>query len=252
MIDIGVLGTILKIDLFLSQSEIQRSQISDQLVVIIDVLRASTSMITALANGCKAIISVSEIDKAKKLAKNFLPGSILLCGERNEVLIPGFDLSNSPLEYTADKVKDRTIIFTSSNGSKLFDYVQYGQKIIVAGFVNVTVIAKFIVESKLDVAILCAGKNGQFGLEDAVCGGMIINKIAELKDKSSALNDGAIAAQTMYQFYGKNIIGMLYQASHGKRLIDIGQEQDLLECGKIDAIEVIPILDGNELVPLGK
>lgn len=240
----------MKIDLFLCQSEIQRNQLEDRLVVIIDVLRASTSMITALANGCRRIIPVSEIDPAKKLAQDLSPELALLCGERNEMIIPGFDLSNSPLEYTADKVKDRTIIFTSSNGSKLFDYIQFARKTIVAGFVNVTLVAKFIVESKLEVAILCAGKNGQFGLEDAVCGGMIIDKIVELKNDWSVLNDGAIAAQTMYQFYAKNIIGMLYQASHGKRLIEIGQEQDLVECGKIDSNETIPILNRNELVPI--
>lgn len=242
----------MKIDLFLCQSEIQRNQLEDRLVVIIDVLRASTSMITALANGCRGIISVAEIALAKKLAQNFPPESILLCGERNEMLIPGFDLSNSPLEYTVDKVKDKRIIFTSSNGSKLFDHVQGAQITIVAGFVNVTIVSNFIIKSNRDVAILCAGKNGQFGLEDAVCGGMIIDKIAETKEESSALNDGAIAAQTMYQFYAKDIIGMLYQASHGKRLIEIGQEQDLVECGKIDSIETIPILNGAELVSLSQ
>jgi len=240
----------LKIDLFLCQSEIQRSQLTNRLVVIIDVLRASTSMITALANGCRRIVPVSEIDQAKKLAQDLSPELVLLCGERNEMIISGFDLSNSPLEYTADKVKDRTIIFTSSNGSKLFDYVQSAHKTIVAGFVNVTAVAKFIVESELDVAILCAGKNGQFGLEDAVCGGMIVDRIVESKKEPLALTDGAIAAQTIYQFYAQNIFEMLYQASHGKRLIEIGQEQDLVECSKIDSMETIPILNGTELVSL--
>ena len=240
----------MKIDLFFSPTEIQPGKIKDRLVVIIDVLRASTSMITALSKGCRGIVPVSEIDQAKKAVQNFPPESVLLCGERNEMPIPGFDLSNSPLEFTADRVKDKKIIFTSSNGSRLFDYVQYAQKTIVAGFVNVTIVSKFIIENKLDVAILCAGKNGQFGLEDAVCGGMIIDKIADLKDKSFTLNDGAVAAQTIYLYYAKNITEMLNQASHGKRLIEIGHEADLIECGQIDSIETIPILSGNELVPL--
>jgi len=240
----------LKIDLFLSRAEIQQNLLKDRLVVIIDVLRASTSMITALANGCRGIIPVSETNQAKKLAQNFPPESILLCGERNEVLIPGFDLSNSPLEYTVDKVNGKKIIFTSSNGSKLFDYVQSAQKTIVAGFVNISTVSKFIIESKLDAAILCAGKNGQFGLEDVVCGGMIVDKMVDLKTDISNLNDGAIAALAMYRSFAENITGMMYQASHGKRLIEIGQEVDLITCGKIDSIEMIPILNGNELVSL--
>ncbi len=239
----------MKIDLFLSPSEIQPDKIKDRLAIIIDVLRASTSMIMALSNGCEGIISVSDIDQAKRVAQKFPPETVLLGGERNEMLIPGFDLSNSPLEYSSDRVKDKRIIFTSSNGSRLFNYVQKAQKTVVAGFVNMTVVSKFIVENKLDVAFLCAGKNGQFGLEDAVCGGMIINK---LKNNKLILNDGAVAAQILYQFYANDIVNMLYQASHGIRLVEIGHEEDLVICGQIDSLETIPILHKNEIVSLNK
>ena len=237
----------MKIDLFLSPSEIQLDKIKDRLAIIIDVLRASTSMITALSNGCQGIISVADIDQAKQLAQKFPLESVLLGGERNEKLIPGFDLSNSPFEYTSKRVNDKRIIFTSSNGSKLFNYVQEAKKTVVAGFVNVTIMSQFIIENNLDVAILCAGKNGQFGLEDAVCGGMIIDK---LKNNNLALNDGAVATHIMYQFYADDIVQMLHQTSHGTRLIEIGREEDLVLCGQIDSIEMIPILYKNEIVLL--
>lgn len=101
----------MNIDLYLLRSEIQQDKLKGRVVVIIDVLRASTSMITALANGCLRIIPVSEVEQAKQLAQRFLAESILLCGERNEMLIPGFDLSNSPLEYSKDIVKNKKMIF---------------------------------------------------------------------------------------------------------------------------------------------
>lgn len=239
----------MEIDLFLSPSEIQTNKIKHRLAVIIDVLRASTSMITALSNGCQGIISVADIEQAKREAQKFPSESVLLGGERNEMLISGFDLSNSPFEYSSDRVKGKRIIFTSSNGSKLFNYVQNAQKTVVAGFVNVTRVSQFIIENNRDVAMLCAGKNGQFGMEDVVCGGMIIDKV---KNNNLTLNDGAVAAHILYQFYANDIVQMLHQASHGTRLIEIGHEKDLVMCGQIDSIETIPILYENEIVSLNK
>lgn len=238
----------MKIDLFLSRREIQPDVIKERLAVIIDVLRASTSIITALANGCEGIIPTSEIEEAKRIAKKFSPHSVLLAGERNEMPIPGFDLSNSPLEYTANRVAGKKIIFTSNNGSKLFDYISFAQKTVVAGFVNVTMLSDFIVQNRSDIVILCAGKNEQFGMEDAVCGGMIIDKIANATTSSLILNDGAMAAQTLYQCHARNITAMLYQTSHGKRLIELGHHEDITTCGQIDSVEIIPILSQNKLV----
>lgn len=240
----------MKIDLFLSRREIQPDVIEGRLAIIIDVLRASTSIITALANGCKGVIPVSEIEDAKKLAAKFLAESVLMGGERNEMPIPGFDLSNSPLEYTANRVAGKKIIFTSSNGSQLFHYSRQAQNTLVAGFVNVSILSRFVVQNGVDIVILCAGKNGQFGMEDAVCGGMLIDKITNITTNSLTLNDGAIAARVLYQFYAGDITGMLSQTSHGKRLVAIGHQEDLTICGQIDSIELIPILRQNELVSL--
>jgi 2-phosphosulfolactate phosphatase len=240
----------LKIDLFFSAAEIPSVKINGRVAVIIDVLRASTSIITALANGCRGILPVSEIDEAKQLAQQFPPESILLGGERNEMPIPGFDLSNSPLEYTADKVIEKRIIFTSSNGAKLFNYIRDAHKAIVAGFVNVTASSEFIIEHNADVSIMCAGKNRLFGIEDAVCGGMIVDKILNKTSVYLNLNDGAVAAQRLYLSYADNITEMLYQTSHGKRLVEIGSEQDIKACGQLDSFNTIPILRQNELVSL--
>lgn len=240
----------MKIDLFLSRSEIQQDKIAGRLVVIIDVWRASTSIITALANGCIGIIPVAEVEQARELAKKFPPNSILLGGERNELPIPGFDLSNSPLDYVADRVRDKRIIFTSSNGAKLFRDARFAKKTVVGGFLNVTMLSDLILKNDLDVSILCAGKNDQFGLEDAVCGGMIIDKIIKKAPDRWEVkaNDGALAARILYDFYAIDISKMIYQSTHGRRLIEIGQEPDLLISVSIDSQEIIPILKNGELI----
>ncbi len=241
-------GTGLKIDLFLSRSEIQLDKIADRVAIVIDVWRASTSIITALANGCKGIIPVAEVEQAKELAKKFLPNAILLGGERNEMPIPGFDLSNSPLDYTTERVKNKRIIFTSTNGSQLFNLARSAEMVTVGGFLNVSLLSNFILTRQQDITILCAGKNGGFGLEDAVCGGMIIEKIFQKKPQILESNDGAIAAHALFNYFADNLASMIDQSSHGRRLKEIGQEHDLLLALEVDSRNIIPILKNNELI----
>lgn len=236
------------INLFLSSAEIKSDELRGSIAVVIDVLRASTSIITALAHGAKSVIPVAQVETARKLAAAFHDRPVLLCGERNEMIIEGFDLSNSPLEYTTDRVMGKTIIFTSTNGAQLFDHARTAAQVIVGAFVNVSVLSHYLVCAKADVSILCAGKNGRIGLEDVVCGGMIISQLLTQMDDAVECNDGAIAAHILYRNYANHILDMLYQASHGKRLIAIGQEQDLKICGAIDAIGTIPVLSGDELI----
>ena len=240
----------MNIDLFLSRSEIQQEKIKGRIAVVIDVLRASTSIITALKNGCQGIIPISEVEDAKELAKNFPSDSVLLGGERNEMLVPGFDLSNSPLEYTLDRVNSKRIIFTSTNGSRLFNDARQAEICSVGAFVNITRLSDYIIKTGLDLVVLCAGKLGSFGLEDVVCGGMIIEKIINENSKPLHLNDGAIASRILYSYYANNIFDMLFQSSHGKRLIEIGQEKDLDICSSVDSIPTIPVLQGDELISL--
>ncbi len=242
----------MKIDLFLARSEIKSDQVTDRLAVIIDVWRASSSMITALANGCRAVIPVAEVAAARELAQQYPSGTVLLAGERNELPIPGFDLSNSPFDYQSDRVRERRIIFTSTNGAQLFDAARSARTIVVAGFLNVSRICDLILARQLDVALLCAGKNAQFGLEDAVCAGMIIRKISQCASHPQQfdLNDGAQAAQILYDHFAHDLSKMIYQASHGRRLMELGQMQDLLHAIAVDALGIIPIMKDGELVSL--
>ncbi len=239
----------MKLDVLLNRSEIQAEQIAGRLAIIIDVWRASTSMITALANGCRAIVPVAEVAVARELAQQFPSGSVLLAGERNELPIPGFDLSNSPLDYYVDRVRHKRIIFTSSNGAQLFDAARLARRIIVAGFLNASRISEYILQAQLDVALLCAGKNAQFGLEDAVCAGLIIRKTQQYaKDLQIDLNDGARAAQILYDYYASDLAQMIHHATHGRRLMELGQRDDLMAAIAVDAIPIIPVMKNGELV----
>jgi len=229
-----------KVDLYLNRSELQNVQLKkNQIAVVIDVLRASTTIITALKNGCVEIVPVAKVNEAFKLRNKSISQAILLCGERNEIIVPGFDMSNSPAEYSSDRVKGLKIIFTSTNGAQLFDFSRHADQAVVCGFVNIKNVCSYLTKVKKDIAILCAGKNGQFGLEDAVCGGMLVKELN--KRNSFEVNDNAVAAEILYGHFADNILSMLYQSSHGKRLIEIKQEDDLKSCASINSIDVVPI-----------
>lgn len=244
----------MKIDLYLNRADLETVEINkNQTALIIDVLRASTTIITAINNGCRAVIPVIEVEEAFELARQFPRQDVLLAGERNEMFIKGFDLSNSPLEFTQETVRNKMLIFTSTNGAKLFRFSASAKQTLIFSFVNVSSTVEFIMNNSTDVAILCAGKHGQFGLEDAVCGGMLISKLTHVLKKAAELNDGAVAAFRLYQHYAENILDMMRQSSHGRRLVEIGQDKDLIYAAAVDAIPIVPIVrNGRIIAPDGQ
>ena len=237
---------IVRIDLYVNRAEVSSDKITkNQIAVVVDVLRATTSMVTAFAHGCAEIIPVAEVEQAERRAREFGGSDVLLCGERNEQPLPGFDLSNSPLEYMGRELNGKTIVLTTTNGSQLFGMTDASTDTVIASFLNVSAVANFLMKEAIDVAVLCAGKYGEFGMEDVVCGGMLIDKIVNQKAGNILLNDGGIAALRLYEYYSTDIQGMLTETNHGKRLIEIGREEDVSFAGQIDVYNIVPHREGG-------
>jgi 2-phosphosulfolactate phosphatase len=235
----------MRIDVFFTSDAIDELQLRDKNVVIIDVLRASTTIVTALANGAKEIIPVSSVESAVKISGNLFGDVILLGGERNGKLIEGFNLSNSPQEYTEEVVKNKSIIFSTTNGSQAMVKSRYARNLVVGCFVNVGRVVEFIREIDGDFSIICAGKQGAFCIEDAVCGGMMIHRLEDPKSGNLSLSDAALASVTLFKNYEKNILNMMKKSEHGQYLSEIGFGDDLKICAGIDTCAVLPILSGN-------
>jgi 2-phosphosulfolactate phosphatase len=214
-------------------------------VVMIDVLRASTTITTALRNGAKEVIPVSTVESAVKLSGNLFGDVILLGGERNGKMIEGFHLGNSPAEYTEERVKGKSIIFSSTNGSQAMVRARYAHDMLVAGFVNLSAVADFLRGAGRDVFIVCAGTNGMFSMEDAVCAGGIVQKLSEDSRLRLDLSDGAQAALTLHKAFGKGIPRMVRSTEHGRYLAEIGFEADLAACAAVDSVPVLPHLAGS-------
>jgi 2-phosphosulfolactate phosphatase len=238
----------MRIDVFLTPGQIDELQLRDKNVLVIDVLRAGTTIARALANGAKEIIPVESVEAAVKISASLFGEVVLRGGERGGKVIEGFHLGNSPSEYVADVVKGKSIVFTTTNGSGAMSKGRYAKQMAIASFVNMTRVVDFTKDLKEDVIIVCAGDQsvvGGFSLEDTVCAGMIIHKVRQGSTKGTTLSDSASAALILYRSFARNLSKMLEDSEHGRQLIELGFKDDMKVCTSVDSIPVLPLLSGN-------
>jgi len=237
----------MRIDIYYTPLLVDEKALRDKTVVAIDVLRASTSITTALSNGAREVIPVVTVEAAVKLAANLAADIVLLAGERNAKMIDGFQLGNSPLEYVPDVVKGKTIVFSSTNGAQALAKGRLARELAVCSFVNMSEVTGFLSLPPRDFTIICAGTNGEFSLEDATCAGMLIDGVRRRHGADVEFSDGALAAMTLYRSLGKDLPAMFRLGQHGRLLEGLGFVEDVRFCGRVDAVPVLPVLDGNVL-----
>lgn len=226
----------MKIDIIISVDDIKKEKIKDKTVIVIDMLRATSVIVTALANDCREVIPVTDVEEAKALAKGNRE-EFLLGGERNSVLIEGFDFSNSPLDYTEEVAKDKTLIITTTNGTKAIHGALGARDILIGAMINAEAVAKKAIELNNDLVIINAGTHGEFSKDDFICSGYIIDCI--LKTTSAKLSDIASTAHYIYT-QNKDIHSFICTASHYGFLMNLGLEEDIKYCCKKDIIDIAP------------
>jgi len=236
----------MKLDVLFSPVQADELFFTGKTTVVIDVLRASSTIITALSNGAKEVVPVGTVEFAVKVSGGIFGGQTLLGGERNTKKIEGFALGNSPSEYTKEIVSGKSIVFYSTNGSRAIVKAKYSTNLFVCSFNNLKTVAKHIKMLNQDVIILCAGNNNLFSLEDSVCAGMLVSELIA-GNKTIELTDASTGALTLFKSFGKNIFKMLSETDHGQLLINNGFEVDLKACAELDSTDVIPFYSGNVL-----
>jgi len=202
-------------------------------------------MAYALHYHCKEIIPVVEIEEALRLSENLGRENVLLCGEREGQKIAGFDLGNSPQEFTLAQVKGKTIIMTTSNGTAALAKVKGAQEVYIGSFVNLSAVLKHLERDSTAIAFLCSGKLGRFSLEDTVCAGMFIS---HLNHNAITLNDAARVGKMLYQKYSRQILKMLQDSEHGRFLTQLGMGEDLKIAAMVDSLNVVPTLKEGRVV----
>lgn len=231
----------MQIDVQLLPSPLDSHHISHRIVVVIDVLRATSVMVHALFQGAQEIIPVKTVDEAVQMGKTFPPKTTLLGGERESRRIEGFDLGNSPQEYMAGKVRGKRLILTTTNGTKAFYAVSSAKEVWVGSFFNISAVAERSIEMERDLLIYPSGDEGNFSLEDTVCGGMLVDRILKKSKRVIDLTDASHSVRTLYEGFEDHLVEALHLSRHGKELIDRGYGDDLPYCAQIDIAEIVPV-----------
>ena len=243
----------MKVDVFMSPNEMASGDTQGRVVAVIDVLRASTCIAVALDNGAKSVIPEESADDVVTRSKQFERSQVCLAGERRMLMIPGFDLGNSPLEFTSEAVSGRTVLISTTNGTRALLGVQGARDVVIASYVNMSAAAAMLrtaARSDTDIAIVCAGTEGHFSLEDAACAGRYVRSITT-RASSVVLNDAAQACALIDRKYGDNIAKIFKDSSHGRALAEAGFADDLVACGEVDSHPVVPIYQEQQITRLG-
>jgi 2-phosphosulfolactate phosphatase len=215
-------------------------------VVVIDVLRATSSMCTALHYGVEKILPVASVVEAK----NFQSRGFLVAAERSAHRVEGFDLGNSPFEYMQPNLKGKIIVFTTTNGTQAIRVARDAYKIAIGSFLNLTVLCQWLAVQRKNIILLCAGWKDFFNLEDTLCAGAIASKL-DSTGMFETSYDSTMASKSLYEIAKKDLYGFMEDSSHFKRLAKLNLQEDIRFCLKPDQAPVVPVMEGNYLVPVG-
>ncbi|HZV06102.1 MAG TPA: 2-phosphosulfolactate phosphatase [Gemmataceae bacterium] len=214
--------------------------LAGSVAVVIDVLRATTTIIHALAAGCCAVLPVAEVEEARRIADGMRAGRVLLGGERDGVPLPGFDLGNSPGEYTCVRCKGTTLVLTTTNGTCALIRAAAAERTLIAGFVNYSAVCEQLAAEERPVDIVCAGYHGDVALEDALLAGALVEYLCE--HGMVALNDAARLAWDCFENHGRILDGALEVSAGGAHLRSLGYDEDIRAAARVDQFAVVPEL----------
>lgn len=242
-----------RVDVHFGAAAVAPADVAGRVVAVIDVLRASTTIVTALANGARAVIPFESTDEVVRRSKDFERRDVRLAGERRMHPMPGFDLGNSPAQFTREAVAGRTILFSTTNGTRALLATLGARDVVVATYANLTAALAFLraaARGGADVAIVCAGHERQFGLEDAACAGRLVRGLVRRRPET-VVNDAGQACVLLDRRYGDRFDQLFQDAAHGRALAEAGFAADLELCGRLDAYSIVPIFADRQVLPLG-
>lgn len=231
---------MLKVKVFATPREWSEDDVRGTTAIVIDVLRASSTIIQAISNGAREVVPVTSPAEAGEFAIKAGRSDLVLGGERDGKLIEGFDLGNSPFEYTPERIGGRTIVFASTNGAPALVRCKTADHVLVAGFNNFSSAVAAARGLQRDVSIICSGRHGKFSLEDFVCAGKIVEGVSG--PGAAQDHDGSQAALDLFRYYRSQIREIVRSCFHGRYLASIGYADDLDHCAKVDSHQVVPVL----------
>ncbi|TCD10772.1 2-phosphosulfolactate phosphatase [Pedobacter frigidisoli] len=233
-----------KIEVCLTPSLIDLYDIEQSIVVVIDILRATSSITYGIENGATAIIPVANVEDCL----NYSDKGYLLAAERNGEVVEGYDFGNSPFSYTKEKVSGKIIVLTTTNGTKALHLAnKRAFQVVIGSFLNLDSLCEYLKKQDKNVLLLCAGWKDQFNLEDTLFAGAVVSK---LRKNFEHFDDSSVAAEDLYSLAKDDLRKYLHKSSHSHRLAQLNIEEDVVFCLQLNVCEAIPVLQGEKLVKL--
>lgn len=237
----------MRIDVFLTPSELRRG-LKGRVAAVIDVLRATSTIVEAMANGARNVYPTATIEDAVRLAQTLGRSEVLLCGERRSRPVEGFDLGNSPFEFTADVVRDKTVVMATTNGTPALLTGSTADRCYVASFLNISAVASALVEAELPIVLLCAGREGRFSLDDALCAGALIRHLRTRRTERTRMNDAALAVSALEKRYRAHLAGVIARTSAARQIVDAGLAGDIAYCMMENRHAVVPVMSDRQVI----
>jgi len=231
----------------LSPALLHLTNLKHTVVVIIDVFRATSTIATALYNGAEKVIPVAGVEECKRLGSE-IPNAVT-AGEREGRVIEGLQYGNSPAEYPREFIEGKTLVLTTTNGTKLLHmaFDRGCDSVVTGSFPNLSAVCQYLVSSNKDVVLGCSGWKDMFNLEDTLFAGAVIDRI---KEHFVIHDDASLMAQQIYRLHESNLFKFIQNTTHWHRLAAYGLQKDLQYCISIDVANVLPVYQNGELVAL--
>ncbi len=219
------------------------------IVVVVDILRATTAMCTALYHGIEYIIPVATVEEALEYKNK---PNYIIAAERNGEVVGGFEIGNSPFSYMDKSMKGKKLVLTTTNGTKSIKIAGDAQKVIAGSFANFSILTKYLKSRNEKVMILCAGWKDRFNLEDTLFAGALVDELIRGGFQYDLDSDAAIASRSIFLYSNGDFDNFLKDSSHRKRLSKLNLEKDIQYCLSLDTCPVIPMLIDGKLIDIAK
>lgn len=237
----------MRLDVLLTAAELVPADLAGRTVVVIDVLRATSTIVQALAAGARSIYPVASVEEALRLGNTLGRDEVLLCGERKSLPIEGFDLGNSPAEFTPERVAGRVLVMSTTNGTAALAAAAGAERVLVGAWLNLSAVTAELVASAADPVLLCAGRERTFGLDDAVLAGKIAARVLDGRPRQEwEMNDGGLAALSLARTH-THLPALLRATAAGRALAEVGLGGDVEYCARVDLHGVVPVLHDRQI-----
>jgi len=238
----------MRVQLFITSEPLYKVNFEKKTVVVVDVLRSSTSICTILQAGARGVIPTAGPGEAGEMFAKLGSENTVLAGEREGTKIENFQFGNSPLEFNPETVGGKNVILCTTNGTKIFAQVAKAKLILSGALVNISIVAAAVAEANNDAIIVCSGHVGGFSIEDTLCGGRLIDLLKNSHHCYLELNDAAALALLLYETNRSDLQKAIGRGEHGRYLTEIGFGRDVEISAEVDSRPVLPVMRDGRLV----